>query len=619
MSCQSIARRGRFGAFAAFGATALSTLAVAASAQAPSVPVAASTATVAIAASAGAVPRAAASVAGARLAERAGDGSGSGDRGAPFATRYAQFEPVAFGRIPGWTRDDLRASIEVFRISCRAIARRPAWADTCAALAQTSIADASDARNFFEAHFHAYQVIDPGRGADGLITGYYEPQLRGSRSRSPRYRYPVYATPRDLYLLDARSLSGAATQWLRVDGGWLRAAAPGSADAREYHLALGGERPDVADKRYRVRIDGDRLVPYWSRQDIERQGVDAQVLAWVDNAWALYSMQIQGSGRITLDDGNDLRLAYAEQNGQPFMPHVSGSDQALVASAITTRGLEVAGAAAAPASRDSVADLIAQLKGGAAAATPAGAAAPTTTLRASTPAAPAPNDPAVQSMIAALLGNAADPRSAARPVPMPRPAAETRRARDPQVQDMISALLGQGPAAGRASAAAPVAGGAGPRAVAPAAASVAPGGNTGINDPSFVFFRTIPATSSGPPGALGVPLTAGRSLAVDPRTTPLGAPVFIETAAPLGGGSLQRLMLAQDTGGAIRGSVRGDFFWGHGREAGTLASATNAEGHMWLLLPRTLALGALAPSMRTRSLAGRAPDCVIPDDDSCVE
>nr|WP_254058610.1 3D domain-containing protein [Dyella sp. S184] len=154
-----------------------------------------------------------------------------------------------------------------------------------------------------------------------------------------------------------------------------------------------------------------------------------------------------------------------------------------------------------------------------------------------------------------------------------------------------------------------------------AASSGGAGSVSGIGDPSYVFFRVIPDGPQGPLGALGVPLTAGRSLAVDPRTTPLGAPVFVTTAAPGGAGNLDRLMFAQDTGGAIRGSVRGDFFWGFGDDAGSMAASMNANGRMWLLLPKGLTLGALNPKVRTRGLdsAATAPDCVIPDDQSCVE
>ncbi|HYH42574.1 MAG TPA: MltA domain-containing protein, partial [Burkholderiales bacterium] len=102
---------------------------------------------------------------------------------------------------------------------------------------------------------------------------------------------------------------------------------------------------------------------------------------------------------------------------------------------------------------------------------------------------------------------------------------------------------------------------------------------------SYVFFRELPAGTNGPPGALGVPLTARRSIAVDPRHVPLGAPVFIATTWPNNPKPLNRLMLAQDTGGAIRGAVRADFFWGYGDAAGTEAGRMKQRLRMWVLLP----------------------------------
>ena len=88
-------------------------------------------------------------------------------------------------------------------------------------------------------------------------------------------------------------------------------------------------------------------------------------------------------------------------------------------------------------------------------------------------------------------------------------------------------------------------------------------------NPSYVFFREFfdVAADQGPIGALGVPLTPGRSLAVDRRFVPLGSPVFIDTTDPVDGLAMRRLMLAQDTGGAIRGALRGDVFFGWGPDA----------------------------------------------------
>jgi membrane-bound lytic murein transglycosylase A len=104
-------------------------------------------------------------------------------------------------------------------------------------------------------------------------------------------------------------------------------------------------------------------------------------------------------------------------------------------------------------------------------------------------------------------------------------------------------------------------------------------------NPSVVFFRELPVNGSGPPGALGVPLTPERSIAVDARTTPLGAPVWLATSYPDSDRPLDRLMLAQDTGGAIRGPVRADFYWGSGAAAGEQAGRMRQNGRMWILLP----------------------------------
>jgi len=102
-------------------------------------------------------------------------------------------------------------------------------------------------------------------------------------------------------------------------------------------------------------------------------------------------------------------------------------------------------------------------------------------------------------------------------------------------------------------------------------------------NPSYVFFREL--TGPGPVGAEGVVLTAGRSLAIDRSFLPLGVPLWLDGET----GDLRRLVVAQDTGGAIRGPVRGDLFWGHGAEAGSAAGAMKARGAYYLLLPRRVA------------------------------
>lgn len=109
-------------------------------------------------------------------------------------------------------------------------------------------------------------------------------------------------------------------------------------------------------------------------------------------------------------------------------------------------------------------------------------------------------------------------------------------------------------------------------------------------NPSYVFFKEEKLTDprKGPKGAFGVPLTPQRSIAVDSQFIPLGAPVFLATTYPVSAVPLQRLVMAQDTGGAIRNAVRADFFWGFGAEAGEQAGKMKQRGMMWLLLPKTI-------------------------------
>lgn len=108
------------------------------------------------------------------------------------------------------------------------------------------------------------------------------------------------------------------------------------------------------------------------------------------------------------------------------------------------------------------------------------------------------------------------------------------------------------------------------------------------SNPRYVFFREEPLSpldaQFGPRGAQGVPLTPGRSIAVDRQSIPYGTPVWLASRGPQV--SMQRLVMAQDTGSAIRGGVRADFFWGFGDKAGELAGRMKQRGRMWVLLPR---------------------------------
>lgn len=123
-------------------------------------------------------------------------------------------------------------------------------------------------------------------------------------------------------------------------------------------------------------------------------------------------------------------------------------------------------------------------------------------------------------------------------------------------------------------------------------------------NPSYVFFRELPAPKDdldGPPGAQGVALVPGRSLAVDRSHFALGLPLWVAATRPAENGTadaipFQRLMVAQDTGGAIRGAVRGDVFWGAGAEAENIAGRMKHSGRAWLLLPKAVAAKLAATS-----------------------
>lgn len=341
----------------------------------------------------------------------------------------ARYEPVSHATLPGWSQAGHARALATFVVGCTAIEATSPLAPACAAARTITSADERQARRFFEQAFDAYAVLAPDGAAEGLITGYYEPVLAGSRKPSARFRYPVHGVPDDLIAVD------------------LAAVAPESR-----HLRLRG------------RLEGRRLVPYWTRAQIEARGADfpAPVIAWVEDPVELFFLHVQGSGQIALEGGGRVRLAYADHNGHPYRSlgrHLVEQGELALHQA-SMQGIK-AWAAANPA----------------------------------------------------------------------------------RVGEML-----------------------------------------GVNA-SYVFFRELPP-EGGPVGALGAPLTAGVSLAVDPRAIPLGAPVFLATTWPLSERPLERLMVAQDTGGAIRGGVRADFFWGTGPEAGAQAGRMRQRGRLWLLWPR---------------------------------
>jgi membrane-bound lytic murein transglycosylase A len=540
------------------------------------------------------------------------DGAGSAATSS-FRTKYAYFEPANFDELPGWHDDQFGDAWVAFRQSCTALRKRSAWEGPCARSARIEGSSDEALRQFFEQEFNLYQIHNTDRTPAGLVTGYYEPLLTGSRRFGAPYGYPVYAVPDDLLYLDARTLPTEKNDEIRVrvDGRNVNVIPSAPSDATGsgiYRLDIAGVQPDIRTRRYRLRIDGDRVVPYFSRQEIDKgQMMRAKVIVWVDNPAALYSMQIQGSGKIRLPDGEVIRVAYGEQNGRPFQPSLQALPQQIDSKGkrqvIATRGL-------APVQlRDEAASTGASEE----ALEPASSSAlPEPRTRGMRrPPLPQQTDPfELERVIEALLP--ASGRTAIQTPDSPHPIA-------PDVPQQPKSKIKTAPAAPNAQREQVKEQFASPMPVPGSIPVAIPN-----SDPSYVFFRQIPDNDSGPIGALGVPLTAGRSVAVDPRTTPLGFPVFISTRQPGRTAPLNRLMLAQDTGGAISGAVRADYFWGFGASAFVQASRMKEDGRMWLLLPKSQKIAANAAGTLLRGVGGQGRDatpaeCVVPDPELCVE
>lgn len=553
---------------------------------------------------------------------------------AGFSTRFASFEPAGWDTLPGWEDDALGEAWSAFRRSCDALGRKRGWEHVCDAAMQLGPADDSVIRQFLEEQFSLYAIRNRDRSLEGVITGYYEPLLNGSRTRRGPFIYPVYATPDDLLTLDIRrvpAMHRGQPIGARIEG---RTVIPDLSGNAPYVLHTESLKSVTLDKKLRLRREGTRIVPYPIRAQIERDGLsEARVLAWVDNLAALYSMQIQGSGRVLLDDGRVIRLAYAQQNGHPFRPPVRKRRS-------TTRGIGVH-----PAKETDFDDVYwrralmmpdtfefseaeVMTRGG--------------LLRAKDQAAEADDGSAGASLTTQVQRLIEDLSSGQRVggVRSDLPPASTqvltggaeisdalrteegRATVEPAVREEASPRSGSKSTRQSTPVVTPASVADSKKAVPttfpqPSAAMR----KAILNDPSYVFFREIPDGPGGPIGALGVPLTAERSVAVDPRTTPLGSPVFLSIKQPGRVDFVNRLVVAQDTGGAIRGAVRADYFWGFGHSAYVQAAHMKESGRMWVMLPRDLPIAARDEALRTRGIGQGALDfeCVVEEPDLCVE
>jgi len=228
---------------------------------------------------------------------------------APGPLRLKQ---ASFADLAGWAQSDPRPALLAFQRSCTALAQKSDrdamggyggtvgdWRQPCAAAEQTK---PEDARDFFERAFQPVEVL-AGRVREGRFTGYYEPQISGSRNKHGAYQTPVYGRPSDLVSVD-----------------------------------LAAFRPALAGEKIAGRLDGTRLVPYPARAEIAAKGLTtAPVLFYARDPVALFFLHIQGSGRVLFDDGSQARVAYAAQNGQPY----TAIGKTLIARGVPRQGMSL--------------------------------------------------------------------------------------------------------------------------------------------------------------------------------------------------------------------------------------------------------------------------------------
>ena len=196
-----------------------------------------------------------------------------------------RWTPALFADLPGWRADDLRDVRTAFAENCKGLRSKAEWISACSRFPFTGTLP--EQRAFLESEFVPYQLTRADAEDRGLITGYYEPLLKGSRTKTRRFNVPLFARPDDLLVVD-----------------------------------FGDLYPELKGKRVRGRLvdspQGKRVVPYYDRAQIDADPSLFKPLVWVDDVVEAFFLQIQGSGLIELADGKRMRAGYADQNGHPF-------------------------------------------------------------------------------------------------------------------------------------------------------------------------------------------------------------------------------------------------------------------------------------------------------------
>jgi membrane-bound lytic murein transglycosylase A len=375
----------------------------------------------------------------------------------PFQITGGQYAPVTWAEIAGWSEDDHLAAYKTFRVSCRPISaqRTPpadpkalgtSLRDPCLVAKGLELADGLKAKTFFEEHFIPLRISRLGEG-EGFVTGYYEPIVDGSKTENEVYKVPVYRRPSNLFVRGTTQSSAGLPNKGQV---------------------------------FR-KIGRRKLVPYYDRAEIEDGAIAGRGLeiCYLKEQTDLLFSQIQGSARVSLDDGSTVRINYDAHNGYPY----TAVGRILIERNIIPR-----------------------------------------------------DQMSMQKIREWMEEN-------------PNEADELRR-----------------------------------------------------QNKSYVFFREVQLSDKDEAvGAQGVPLTPGRSIAVDKALHVYGTPFFIEGELPIETATsktpFRRLMIAQDTGSAIVGPARADLYFGAGLEAGKVAGRLRHNARFVILVPKSLDPVALGRKM----------------------
>ena len=192
--------------------------------------------------------------------------------------------PVEWSSLQNWTSDNHSEVWQGFLKSCQKL-KQEQWQEVCNLAQHSPDLNDAEARQFFETHFDVRPVYAEGGESQGLITGYYEPLLKGSWQRTDEFRYPLYGVPEDLLIVDLSAIY-----------------------------------PELKSMRLRGKLKDNKIVPYYDRAqlDSDESLLQGAEILWVNSLVDVFFLHVQGSGRVQLTDGSTAAVGYANQNGHPY-------------------------------------------------------------------------------------------------------------------------------------------------------------------------------------------------------------------------------------------------------------------------------------------------------------